>query len=146
MRKGEQNLDYLPVPLAPVALDMAPRRAPVLPSRWNGLHLAEGEYAELVAEYRVPARTPFLLESGDIYIRTLLASVGFKCLATQRVYQFRENADYEVVVGAFFANGTSGLMCPFSVYEIGAKGRAAERLAPLPLMFVAASEAKCDAP
>ena len=84
--------------------------------------MAEGAYTEIVAEYRVPAGTPFVLKR-----EALAAGVDgrryFQCAADTQVVTFEKGKDYELYTGMKYAKAPDGSVsrrCLFLIYELSA--------------------------
>lgn len=60
------SINYPQSPLVPPRLGMAPRVLPKMAEYLGMTRMAEGVYAEIVAEYRVPAGKPFLLVREEL--------------------------------------------------------------------------------
>ena len=119
-KNGSPSINYIQQPEHPPRLPMPARIAPALPELPPVLRRAEGSYAEIVAEYRVPAGEPFLLHS----IGASAGGVGNQysaCPGERGVFQFEANKHYEMMAGMFVRTdkeGNAENACIFSIYEL----------------------------
>lgn len=114
-KNGEPNGAHPPFPVTEKTLGMLPRFAPPLSQYWSGRLLAEGDYGEAVAEYRVPAGTPFILHSHGT--RAVIGQMASVCEGQSAVYVFEEGKQYEMFSG-YLVLDNGQQVCPFSVYPI----------------------------
>lgn len=77
------SINYPQSPLIPPRLGMAPRVLPKMAEYLGMTRMAEGVYAEIVAEYRVPAGKPFLLVREELGVGSY-GSTYSKCPALSR--------------------------------------------------------------
>ncbi|WEX16122.1 amidase [Pseudomonas sp. G11] len=120
------SINYPQSPLIPPRLGMAPRVLPKMAEYLGMTRMAEGVYAEIVAEYRVPAGKPFLLVREELGVGSY-GSTYSKCPALSRVYTFEKGRQYEAYVGMVYGGdveGKMGVRCPFFVYELQAPNQA----------------------
>lgn len=140
----QPSINYPQAPLVPGKQGMAPRYAPKMQQYLGAIRMAEGLYTEIVAEYRVPAGTPFLLESMGLAAGSY-GSTYLTCPAAKKVVQFEPGRSYEVYVGLNSAPGADGKMaaiCVFGVYELLSLGQSQKSL-PLPIVATPAVETRC---
>ncbi|WP_411390824.1 amidase [Pseudomonas sp. MPB23] len=119
---GQPSINYPQSPVTPPQLSMPPRKLPTLDQYLGAIRMAEGAYTEIVAEYRVPAGTPFVLKR-----EALAAGVDgqryFQCAADTQVVTFEKGKDYELYTGMKYANAPDGSVsrrCLFLIYELSA--------------------------
>lgn len=119
---GQPSINYPQSPVTPPQLGMPPRKLPTLDQYLGAIRMAEGAYTEIVAEYRVPAGTPFVLKRG-----ALAAGVDgqryFQCAADTQVVTFEKGKDYELYTGMKYAKAPDGSVsrrCLFLIYELSA--------------------------
>lgn len=140
----QPSINYPQAPLVPGKQAMAPRFAPKLPQYLGAIRMAEGLYTEIVAEYRVPAGQPFVLESMGLAAGTYGSSY-LTCPAAKKVVRFEPGRSYEVYVGLNSAPGADGKMasmCVFGVYQLLSFGQS-EKSLPLPVEAKPAVETRC---
>lgn len=119
---GQPSINYPQSPVTPPQLGMPPRKLPTLDQYLGAIRMAEGAYTEIVAEYRVPAGTPFVLKR-----EALAAGVDgrryFQCAADTQVVTFEKGKDYELYTGMKYAKAPDGSVsrrCLFLIYELSA--------------------------
>lgn len=119
---GQPSINYPQSPVTPPQLSMPPRKLPTLDQYLGAIRMAEGAYTEIVAEYRVPAGTPFVLKR-----EALAAGVDgqryFQCAADTQVVTFEKGKDYELYTGMKYAKAPDGSVsrrCLFLIYELSA--------------------------
>ncbi|RBH53628.1 MULTISPECIES: amidase [Pseudomonas] len=138
-------INYPQSPVVPPRLDMPARFAPKLSDYLGATRMAEGNYSEMVAEYRVPAGKPFVL-----VLQTLQAgsygSSYMQCSEQAGVFTFEKGKNYEVYLGINSVtsnDGTTQVKCPFVGYELVSFGKQGFSL-PSMLQPKAPSGQKCS--
>ena len=117
---GQPSINYPQAPLHPRQLGMPQRLSPEMPQYLGATRMAEGQYTEISAEYRVPAGAPFLLESLGLAAGSY-GSTYLTCPPVKQVFQFEPGKNYEAYVGLVIRQDTEGNgkgYCAFSVYEL----------------------------
>lgn len=118
-KDGEVNVVSPPFPWPPKTIGMLDRLAPEMPRYGAVRRVAAGTYGESVAEYRVPAETPFILIGDGVYA-PYTGGLAYTCPRVVSVFEFERGKQYEAFVGISKAAGDS-LYCVFSVYELKSK-------------------------
>ncbi|MGE8412076.1 MAG: amidase [Pseudomonas sp.] len=114
------NVNYPQFPEVPRQLDMLARFAPKLPDYPGAIRRGEGDYSEVVTEYRVPAGRPFLLDGGGVAAGGSVNTYR-TCPQVQKVVVFEPGKSYEAYVGLNYipvAGGEVEAMCVFTVYQL----------------------------
>lgn len=138
---GKPAINYPQSPQVPRQIGMPARTMPTLPQYLGVISMAEGAYTEIVAEYPVPAGTPFLLVSEEMAIG-IDGRRYFKCPAVSQVYTFEKGKSYEAYTGMLYRTAEDGSVqrrCPFLVYELHASGHSI----PIPLASTQPSSQPC---
>lgn len=91
--------------------DMLPRQAFPMPNVPEAVFNRDGEYVERVAEFLVPAGSPFLLRT-QTQVTDVVAVLANICLAQVRRYVFAAGGQYEARIGI------DGNRCDFQVYDL----------------------------
>ncbi|BBP76083.1 hypothetical protein PHLH7_21870 [Pseudomonas sp. Ost2] len=140
------SINYPQSPVVPPRLDMPARFAPKLSDYLGAIRMAEGNYSEIVAEYRVPAGKPFVLALQTLQAGTYGSSY-MQCSEQAAVFTFEKGKNYEVFMGInsiTAKDGTTQVKCPFAAYELVSLGTRGLVL-PSMLKPTAPSGQKCPA-
>ncbi len=146
VKEGRYNPAHMPAPYPPATLGLPGRKAPRLLDIWPGHRLAQGYFAEAIAEYSVPAARPFMIKGSDIHAYAPGFSSGYVCRGEARIYRFEAGRSYEIVVGMAAQptqDGPAKPVCLFSAYELGENGPDVIE-SPHPLSFSTPEGIRCN--
>ena len=141
-RRGSFSIDEPQTPPEPQNLQMPERRSPKLPNLEGFNRLSRGPYIEVSTEYRVPAGTPFMLESSGVSANH--GSYSVSCKPDRKVIRFEEGKNYEAYIGLAYqtVDEKSIPRCVFAVYELVGFGTSGLTL-PRAITAEEAADIKC---